>query len=102
MNAAPTGIHTDEHQARRMILAQAIETSDPQGKLLSAAEREEIDRLALQSARSGAAGAPVNVEDFLHESAKNVLRVIDNRNPTLASLQERRPWTQWLAVAAPS
>lgn len=84
-----------------MILAQAIETSDTQGKLLSAVEREEIDRLALQSARSAAAAAPVNVEDFLRERAKNVLRVIDNRNPTLASLQERRPWTQWLAVAAP-
>jgi hypothetical protein len=101
MKAAPTGIHADEQQARLMILAQAIETSDAQGKLLSAAEREDIDRLALQSARAAAAGAPVNVEDFLRERAQQVLNMIENRNPALASLRERRPWTQWLTAAAP-
>ena len=95
------GIHTDEQQVRRMILAQAIETSDTQGKLLSGVEREEIDRFALPSARAGIGGARVNVESFLRERAQQVLRVVDNRNPALASLQERQPWTQWLAVAAP-
>ena len=84
-----------------MILAQAIETSDSQGKLLSTVEREELDRLALRSARAAAAGGPVNVESFLHERARQVLRVIENRNPALAALQERRPWPQWLALAAP-
>lgn len=84
-----------------MILAQAIETSDTQGKLLSTVEREEIDRLALRSARAAAAGGPINVESFLHERARQVLRVIENRNPALAALQERRPWPQWLALAAP-
>lgn len=50
-----------------MILTQAIETCDTQGKFLSAVEREDIDRLTLQTAKSGAPGAPVNVESFLHE-----------------------------------
>lgn len=101
MNAAPKGIHTHEQQARQMILAQAIETSDTQGKLVSAVEREEIDRLALQSAKVNTADVPAKVESYLRERAQNVLRVVDNRNPALASLQERRPWPRWLAVAAP-
>ena len=101
MSAAPTGIYTQEQQARQMILAQAIETSDSQGRLISTIEREEIDRLTLQSAKASKADAPARVERYLRERAQNVLRVIDNRNPALASMQERGPWPRWLAVAAP-
>ena len=54
MSESPRSITTGEPLARRMMLVQAIETSDTQGKLLSPAEREDIDRLALQSARKGA------------------------------------------------
>ena len=103
MSQAPKRITLDEAAARRMLLAQAIETSDAQGKLLSPVEREEIDRLALQFASRQSSANPVsdaNVQAFLNERARQVLGVVENRNPALASLQERRPWTRWLAVAA--
>ena len=106
MNQGPKSITIDEQPARRMMLAQAIETSDTQGKLLSPVEREDIDRLALQSAKKGLPahnGVPaltaVNVQAFFQERASLVLRVVENRNPALASLQEARPWTKWLAMA---
>lgn len=103
MSQAPKRITLDEAAARRMLLAQAIETSDAQGKLLSPVEREEIDRLALQFSSRQSSANPVSeahVEAFLNERARQVLAVVENRNPALASLQERRPWTRWLAVAA--
>ena len=103
MSQAPKRIILGEPAARRMMLAHAIETSDTQGKLLSPVEREEIDRLAVQSASRQSSADPVSdahVEAFLQERARQVLGVVENRNPALASLQERRPWTRWLAVAA--
>ena len=107
MNQAPKSITMNEQPARRLMLAQAIETSDAQGKLLTPVEREDIDRLALQYARKGLPannGVPAltdaNVQAFLLERAAQVLRIADSRNPALASLQEPRPWTKWLALAA--
>ena len=100
MSKAPTSITTDEPLARRMILVQAIETSDAQGKLLSPVERDEIDRLALQSATKGAPVIALNVEAFLRERTQQVLSVVENRNPALASLQQHKPWMHKLAMAA--
>ena len=50
----------DEAQARRVVLAQAIETVDTQGRLLEAAARDTIDRQARQDARAfaGPSSAP--------------------------------------------
>ena len=107
MNQAPKSITIDEPPARRLMLAQAIETSDLQGKLLSPVEREEVDRLALQSIRKGlpahngvTALTDANVQAFLQERAAQVLRITENRHPALASLQQASAWTQWLAWAA--
>ncbi|MEC5213335.1 hypothetical protein RCH06_001881 [Polaromonas sp. CG_9.5] len=107
MNQAPKSITIDEPPARRLMLAQAIESSDPQGKLLSPVEREEVDRLALQSARKGlpahngvTALTDANVQAFLQERATQVLRITENRNPALASLQQASAWTHWLGWAA--
>ena len=100
MSQAPTSITTDEPLARRMILVQAIETSDAQGKLLSPVERDEIDRLALQSTTKGAPDVAAHVETFLRERTQQVLRVVENRDPALASLQEHSPWAHRLALVA--
>jgi Domain of unknown function (DUF3482)/Protein of unknown function (DUF2868) len=91
---------TDEPLARRMILVQAIETGDTQGKLLSPVERDEIDRLALQSATQGAPAVTAHVEAFLRERTQQVLRVLENRDPALALLQQRSPWARRLATLA--
>ena len=100
MSTAPTSITTEEPVARRMILVQAIETSDAQGKLLSPVERDDIDRLALQAASQGAPAVAANVEAFLRERTQQVLRVIEKRDPALASLQEHSPWAHRLALVA--
>ena len=106
MNQAPKSITIDEPPARRLMLAQAIESSDPQGKLLSPVEREEVDRLALQSARKGlpahngaTALTDANVQAFLQERAAQMLRITENRNPGLAPLQHASATTKCLACA---
>jgi hypothetical protein len=91
---------TDEPLARRMVLVQAIETSDTQGKLLSPVERDEIDRLALQATSQGAPVVAAHVEAFLRERTQQVLRVLENRDPALALLQQHRPWVHRLAMIA--
>ena len=100
MSQAPHSITLDEQAARRMMLVQAIETSDTQGKLLSPVEREEIDRHALESVSKGSPVSAITAQAFLRERAQQVLRVVENRNPALASLHALKPWTQWLSLAA--
>ena len=100
MSDLPTSIPLDEPLARRVLLVQAIESSDSQGKLLSPVERDDIDRLALRAASQGTSDLALDVEAFLRERTQQVLRVVENRNPALAALQNRRPWAKKLAVAA--
>ena len=100
MSQAPKRITLDEALARRIMLVQSIEASDTQGKLLSPVEREDIDRLAAQAAGQADPVSAAQAQDFLHGRAQQVLRVVENRNPALAALQERRPWTHWLGAGA--
>ena len=99
MSQAPKHITLDEPLARRIVLMQAIEASDTQGKLLSLVERDDIDRLAAQAVGPPSPLAPDNAsaQALLRERAQQVLRVVENRNPVLAALQQRRAWTRWLA-----
>lgn len=92
----------DEQRARRVVLAQAIETADAHGKILSVVEREQVDLRALATAKAqGVVDEGVAVERFLQQRAELVLEVTRNRNPALASLQEARPWHRWLALGTP-
>ena len=100
MSQAPHSITLDEQGARRMLLVQAIETSDMQGKLLNPVEREEIDRLALESGKKGSPVSAITADAFLQERGRQVLELVENRNPALASLQAPKPWTQWLSLVA--
>lgn len=90
-----------EHEARRLTLAQAVETSDTRGFLLSTVEREAIDRQVVQSVKLGPGDAPADVEGLLRARAAQVLQVVENRSPALAAFQHRRPALRWLAVAVP-
>ncbi len=90
-----------EPEARRLTLAQAVETSDTQGKLLSTVEREAIDRQLVQSVKLGPGHAPADVEALLRARAAQVLQVVENRSPVLAGFQHRRPLLRWLAIAVP-
>jgi Domain of unknown function (DUF3482)/Protein of unknown function (DUF2868) len=92
----------DEAAARRVMLAHAIESADTEGKLLSAGERDQIDRQARQAAGAGAEeGAPVVPERFLELRARHVIAAVAARNPGLASLQEPPAWQRWVGVGTP-
>lgn len=99
MSQPPTSIFLDEQAARRVVLAEAIETSEARAGLLSTAERAEINRLAVETTKTAKTGIPdTSLEPFLEQHALHVLRIVENRNPALASLQAPRLPVRWLAA----
>jgi hypothetical protein len=92
----------NEASARRVILAQAVETSDVEGKLLSEVERGLIDREARQAAQAeGSVGNPLAVERFIEQRARRVLQAIEARAPALTPLQVIPASRAWLAIGTP-
>jgi hypothetical protein len=92
----------NEASARRVILAQAVETADAEGKLLSEVERGLIDRDARQTALAdGISDGPAAVDRFLEARARRVLQAIEARAPTLAPLQGIPASRAWLAIGTP-
>lgn len=92
----------DEAAARRVMLAQAIESADTEGKLLSGLDRDQIDRQAREAAGVGAReGAPIAPEYFLDVRAQRVIATVAARNPGLASLQDSPAWQRWVGVGTP-
>jgi hypothetical protein len=91
----------DEASARRVILAQAIETADPQGKLLGAVERGQIDRQAREAAQAGAGRGPLAAERFLDLRAQRILQAVAERIPAVSSLQSTPAWRPWLVIGTP-
>lgn len=90
----------DEAAARRVLLAQAIETTDGRGLLLPAGEREQVDLRARQDALHHSHG-PMDADEFLHLRAQRVLAAVGVHHPWLAALQEPRPWQAWLEWLVP-
>ena len=90
----------DEASARQLVLARAVEDVDTQGKLLSAVEREQIEREALAASRgNGASG--IDFAHYLQQRARRMLAVVDNRQPRIAALQDPEDWRRWLLLALP-
>lgn len=73
----------NEAQARLLVLAQAIETADNQGKLLSDAERDQIDSRAARDARK-ASGVHAGMGAVLARRAEMLLDVVRGRNRALS------------------
>jgi hypothetical protein len=92
----------DEPAARRVVLAEAVESADPEGRLLAAAERDQVDAQARQDAmhRHGGRG-PMTVEEFIHLRAQRVLGAVAVHHPRIAALQEPPAWRQWVEWLAP-
>ena len=92
----------NEQGARRIVLAQAIETADVQGKLVSRIELDQIDRQSAQEARAlGPVDSRDAVERFLGRRAERILQVVGNRNPALAALQSATIWQRTAPAAVP-
>ncbi|HSW18887.1 MAG TPA: DUF2868 domain-containing protein, partial [Ramlibacter sp.] len=97
----------DAATARRLLLVQAIETADTQGKLLGAIERDQIEREAVdackaEAERDAAAGREPNAIRYLDERARRMLAAVDNRDPRTAALQHAEPWQHVLAWGLPA
>lgn len=93
----------DEREARCAVLAQAIETADVQGTVVSVAERARIDDdTRAQAARAVAeTGRPWSLTELVSQRTRRFLQAAQVRSPTLASLQTPRPWLRWLGAMAP-
>jgi hypothetical protein len=95
-------MNMDEQTARRVLLAQAIETVDTQGGLLSEVEREQIDRQARHDAGiAGEERQTIAPEHFIDLRAQRVLATAQRRNPALAAMQEPGSLSGWLTVGTP-
>lgn len=94
----------DEKWARHVVLAQAIETADTRGTLLSEVERSEADQQIRAQAAAAGAGPKKGPElaHLLHQRARLVLAAVEKRSTALAALQAPRPWVRWVAWAAPA
>ena len=90
----------NEPQARLIVLAQAIEGADTQGKLLSDAERDQIDSRVAREAL-GAGGPDADTGPLLARRAELVLDTVRGRNRMLASLQATPYLQQAMSWALP-
>lgn len=94
-------LRLDHAAARRLLLVQAIDEADTQGKLLGGVERQQLEQEALQASRATAGGPRLDAARFLQERAQRVLAAVENRDARLAALQEGEPWRAWLAWCLP-
>lgn len=102
MHPSQNTLRIDEASARRIVLAQAIETADTQGRLLSAVEREQIDGQASEAARSAAEGGSLaSIARFLKARAALVLQTAGKRDRAVASLQDVGAGERWITAGIP-
>lgn len=92
----------DEAGARQIVLAQAIESTDTQGRLVSAVERAQIDRRGIEAARTvGPAGSAESIGQFLRTRAVLLLEIAGQRDRPLASLQQSGSAERWVTAGLP-
>lgn len=91
----------DEPDARRVLLAHAIETTDAKGELLTPAERATADLRARQEVLHRADGRDIDAAGFLALRSSHVLGAVGVRHPRLAALQEPAAWLPWVHWAVP-
>ncbi|MES2481177.1 MAG: DUF3482 domain-containing protein [Pseudomonadota bacterium] len=109
-DAADSALSLEGARARRVLLVRAIEEVDTKGQLVSAVEREQIERAALQAVTEGpsvfgatgvAATRAPDAARFLDERARRVLEVVARRDPATATLQHAEAWQRRLAWVLP-
>lgn len=101
LNTPVETIRVNEAQARRLVLAQALDAADPQGKLVGAAEREQADREALAATGDPAHGEALDARAWLLDRAGRLAGLLEHRQPRLAALQHPPHWLAWLAWGLP-
>lgn len=91
----------NETSARRVLLVQAIETADTEGRLVSEVERALIDQQARLSAQAGAGAAPIPGGEFVDLRAQRVLAIVGERDRGIAFLRDQSAWRGGLMVGIP-
>src|SRR5881398_3362068 len=94
-------LRLDEAAARQLVLVRAIEDVDTQGKLLSEAERDQLERDALEASRRASPASDLDLAQYLQQRARKLLAALENRHPQLAALQDPEPWRAWLLWVLP-
>lgn len=89
----------NETQARKVVLAWAIETADPKGKFIGEAERQQVDTQAVLAAREahGSSKSDTVVASVLQKRAALVLDAVEKNHPGLTGLQRHLNISAWLA-----
>lgn len=90
-----------EAQARSIVLAQAIETTDTQGKLLGPQASVAIDRQSRHAARGATGPRAQQLQNMLAQRAVQVIEAVRPVQPALAALAEPPAWQRWLAAGLP-
>ncbi len=91
----------DALTARQVVLVQAIETADRDGRLLGLAEREQHNALAARRVAVAAAGGQaLPVEQLLGERAAGLLQAVHGRHSAIDALRVPARWQRWLAPGA--
>ncbi len=97
----PERLLLPEARARRLLLAQALETADPQGLLVGLPERSRIDADTLAATGDPAKGQPLDLRAWLGARTDRLLDLLGHRRPALAALASPPAWAGWLAAGLP-
>jgi hypothetical protein len=91
----------DEPSARRVVLVQAIETVDSEGRLIGHAEIERTEKELV--AKSGAAEDAEELQaSLLEQRAARLLVQVESREPEIAALAQPSPAVGWLLWGLPA
>ncbi|TFZ08112.1 DUF3482 domain-containing protein [Ramlibacter humi] len=95
-------IHLTEPEARRLLLARAVDEADAQQRLVGAVEREQVEREALARAGDPALGKELDAKAYLLERARRLIELVSHRQPRIAALAEPAPWIAFVAWLLPA
>jgi hypothetical protein len=100
---AAAALTLDAARVRRILLARAVEEADTDGRLVSAVEREQLERAALQAVPPDPdhPGAPEPAA-YLDERARRILEVVERRDARTAAVQHAEAWQRRLAWGLPA
>lgn len=94
-------MHLDERRAREVVLVQAIESTDTEGRFVGAAERDPLEQQALEAVRDPARPLRPESSRYLTERARRFLDIVAKRDSRVARLAQADPWQSGLAWAVP-
>jgi len=92
----------DEASARAVVLVQAVETTDLQGRIVGTPERDQAEQEAVEAVRDPAHPHTPDPARYLAARAQRLLDIVALRQPAIAQLREPPPWRAWFTYALPA